>query len=169
MENIEYKRVDKKAKSVMRLTALFLNLILFIVVAAVALILSAAAEVIPMGVAIAIIVVVLALLVAYIIVAPEIRYRRYRYYVDDDMLIVVEGLFFITKSIAPIERIHQIAINRGPIDRMFGMSNVDITTAGGEIRIAFLEDSVAEEIADKLKTRINTIVKAEKEMAAEGE
>ena len=169
MENVEYKRVDKKAESVMRLTAIFLNLLVFIVVLAVVLILWLAAEVMSNGLAVGILAVVFVLLVIYVVVAPAIRYKRYRYYVDDDMLIVVEGLFFITKSIAPIERIHQIAINRGPIDRIFGMSNVDITTAGGQVRIAFLEDSVAEEIAEKLKTRINTIVKAEKEMVSEGE
>lgn len=75
------------------------------------------------------------------------------------MFVVVEGLWFIKKSIAPIERIHQIAVSRGPIDRIFGLSKVSITTAGGVIVIRFLDDEIAQEIADSLKVRINNIVK----------
>lgn len=161
--DIEYKRVSPKAKNVMRATSLILGIILTVVSIVIVLILIAV-EVIQVGGVVCFLVPILtfALCLVNLIVTPIIRYKRYRYYIDDDMLVVVEGLWFITKSIAPMERIHQIEVSRGPIDRIFGMSNVSVTTAGGEITIAFLEDEVAEQISDRLKTRINLIAKKEK-------
>ncbi len=160
--NIEYKSIDPKAKSCMRVVATIWNLILFIVAIIVLMILSSEG-VIADSLFIGIAAVVLALCLAYVVAAPSVRYKRYKYYIDEDMLVVVEGLFFVTKSIAPIERIHQIAVKRGPIDRMYGMSNVVVTTAGGEVKIAFLDNDVAEEIADRLRVRVNGLAKAAKE------
>lgn len=160
--NIEYKRIDPKAKKCMRVVALIWNLILFAVIV-IALAILFSEEIISTFLFICIGVAALLLLLAYVIVSPVIRYNRYRYFIDDDMLVVVEGLFFVTKSIAPIERIHQIAVKRGPIDRMYGMSNVVVTTAGGEVKIAFLDNDIAEEIADRLRIRVNGIAKTAKE------
>lgn len=161
VSDIQYKNISPKAKGCMRLNAIIRSVILLAVVASVLAILTAVG-VIPFGVFAGVSVALLVLLAADVIVVPSIRYKRYKYYIDDDMLIVVEGLWFINKSIAPIERIHQIAVNRGPIDRMYGMSNVEVTTAGGVVKIAFLENEVAEEIAQRLRIRINSLAKAEK-------
>lgn len=161
IENVEYKSISEKAKSCMRLTEAIWSLILFAIVLIVFLIL-ASDNVVLFGVAIAVIVAVFIFLAVCVVIVPNVRYKRYKYYIDDDMVVVIEGLIFINKSIAPIERIHQITIHRGPIDRMFGMSNVVATTAGGEVKIAFLEEEKAEEISARLKARINNIVKAEK-------
>ena len=68
-----------------------------------------------------------------------------------------EGFLFIERNIVPIERLHKIAIEKGPIDRMFNLSKVIVTTAGGDITIRFLEDDKAEFIADSLKNKINKI------------
>lgn len=46
---------------------------------------------------------------------------------------------------------------------MFKLSNVSVITAGGRVKIDFLEDDVAEELASRLKTRINNIVKEQRE------
>ncbi|MDZ4910799.1 PH domain-containing protein, partial [Clostridium perfringens] len=70
---------------------------------------------------------------------------------------VKEGFIFIERSIVPIERLHKIAIEKGPIDRMFKLSKVIVTTAGGDVTIKFLEDEKSEFIADTLKNKINEI------------
>ncbi|QIB69636.1 PH domain-containing protein [Aminipila butyrica] len=106
---------------------------------------------------------IIAISIGWIIITPIIRYKRYQYYIDDKQLIVIEGLWFITKDLAPIERVHQISIQRGPIDRMYGLSKVIATTAGGNIVIRFLENPIAEEIAESLGVRIGTIVKEQKQ------
>lgn len=102
------------------------------------------------------------LVLLFIIFSPIIRYKRYRYFIDDEKIIVIEGLWFVSKTIAPIERVHQIQIQRGPVDRLFGLSKVVATTAGDNIEIKFLENQIAEEIAESLGLRIGTIVKAQR-------
>lgn len=155
---MEYKSLNKKAIGCMRINSIIWSIVF--IVAGIIVINVSLSKGVKIGTESYIaLFVILVLIVVYDIIAPIIRYKRYRYHIDDEMFAVVEGLWFITKSVAPIERIHQIAVSRGPIDRMFGLAKVVITTAGGEITIRFLEVDVAEEIADKLKNRINKIVK----------
>lgn len=160
MDNLDYKRVDPKAKNVMRVSSAIGSGLLIIACVIAAAILVVSDTVAKIILIIPALIAVLAII--DIIVVPEIRYRRYKYYLDDEMLVVEEGLWFITRSIAPIERIHQIEVKRGPVDRMFNMGNVIVTTAGGVVKIAFLEDAVADEIAARLNARINSIVKAQR-------
>ncbi|MEG0978852.1 MAG: PH domain-containing protein [Oscillospiraceae bacterium] len=155
---MEYKTLNKKAIGCMRLNSIIWSIMLLItIIITVAILLSENIK-IPSYVYIALGILAI-ICILYDIIAPVFRYKRYRYYIDSEMFVVVEGLWFIKKSIAPIERIHQIAVSRGPIDRIFGLSKVSITTAGGVIVIRFLDDEIAQEIADSLKVRINNIVK----------
>lgn len=102
-------------------------------------------------------------LVLYLVISPKIRYMRYRYLINEDRIDFIEGLFFVTRTIVPINRIHKIALQRGPIDNIFGLSKLIITTAGGDAIVRFLEISVAENIADKLKNKINDDVENAKQ------
>ena len=65
----------------------------------------------------------------------------------------------VTQDFAPIERIHQIAVKSGPIDRVYGLAKVVATTAGGTVTIRFLEQEVAEEIAHSLQRTVRYILK----------
>jgi membrane protein YdbS with pleckstrin-like domain len=96
--------------------------------------------------------------IVYLLISPVIRYRRYRYLIDREKIVVQEGLWFITREFAPIERIHQIAVKSGPIDRLYGLANVIATTAGGTVTIRFLEKEKAEEIADALQEKVRQIL-----------
>ena len=104
-----------------------------------------------------IIIGIVALDFLYLIVSPKVRYERYRYSITEDAIDVIEGFIFIERSIVPIGRLHKISIEKGPIDRMFNMAKVIVTTAGGDITIRFLEDEKSEFIADSLKKKINEI------------
>lgn len=100
-----------------------------------------------------------ALVETIILIAPFVRFYRYRYIIDETRIVKMEGLVFITTEMAPIERVHQISVMRGPIDRLTGLSKVMATTAGGQITIRFLEQSVADELAAKLEATIKQITK----------
>lgn len=102
------------------------------------------------------------LILLNLIISPQIRYRRYKYLINSEKIDVIEGLLFITREIVPIERIHKISVQKGPIDRIFGLGKVVVTTAGGEAVIRFLEEEKADEIAEHLKTKINEIVREER-------
>lgn len=89
------------------------------------------------------------------IISPPFRYRRYRYAIDEECIDIREGYLWVEENIVPINRLHQISMNQGPIDRIFGLTKVNVTTAGGEVTIRFLEYDKAQRIADILKNRIN--------------
>lgn len=105
-----------------------------------------------------IIMLVLELLnIIYLLISPKIRYERYRYSITDDCIDIKEGFLFIERNIVPIERLHKISIKKGPIDRMFNLSKVIVTTAGGDVTIRFLEDKKSHLISNSLKDKINKI------------
>lgn len=104
---------------------------------------------------------------AILLVLPFIRWYRYRYAIDENRIVKSEGIVFITTEIAPIERVHQISVMRGPIDRLTGLAKVIATTAGGEIVIRFLEQELAEELAARLEKTIKRIIKRQGDINAE--
>ncbi len=95
-----------------------------------------------------------AVAVAYIIVVPIVRFKRYRYLIEADRIEIVEGVFFIRRTLVPIDRIHQISVSRGPIDSAFGVAKVSVITAGSTATFRFLDEEKADEIALHLNTRI---------------
>ena len=101
------------------------------------------------------------------LIAPFVRYERYRYRFTEEEIDVKEGFLFVERNIVPIERLHKIAMEIGPIDRIFGLSKVIVTTAGGDVVIRFLEIEKAEQIVERLKMRINQYVEAERKEGQE--
>src|SRR5574344_2417534 len=76
--------------------------------------------------------VALTLDLLYVLISPKVRYERYRYILNEEEIDVIEGFIFTKRNIVPIERLHKIAVMKGPIDRAFGLAKVVVTTAGGD-------------------------------------
>ena len=89
--------------------------------------------------------------------SPYFRYHRYRYSINEECIDIKEGYLFVKRNIVPIERLHK------PIDQMFKVAKVVVTTAGGDVTIRFLEEEKAEQIAENLRGRINEIVVSQRE------
>lgn len=101
---------------------------------------------------------VLAVLVLFdVAVSPYFRYNRYRYSINDECIDIIEGYLFVKRNIVPIERLHKLQTKKGPIDQMFGVAKVIVTTGGGDVTLEFLEEERAEQIAETLRRRINEI------------
>lgn len=105
--------------------------------------------------------------IIYLIISPKIRYERYRYSINEESIDVREGFIFVKRNIVPIERLHKIAIEKGPIDRIFNLAKVIVTTAGGDVTIRFLEDEKSEFIANSLKQKINQIAQESRKTNSE--
>ncbi|MBE5955259.1 MAG: hypothetical protein E7253_02280 [Lachnospiraceae bacterium] len=91
-------------------------------------------------------------------ISPYFRYHRYRYSINEECIDIEEGYLFVKRNIVPIERLHKLQTEQGPIDRIFHVAKVKVTTAGGDVTIRFLQKEKAEAIAESLKNRINQIV-----------
>ena len=85
--------------------------------------------------------------VLYVLLAPGIRFRQYKYKIAPDRIEICEGLFFLRRTIVPIDRIYQIDIRTGPLDNAVGVAKVIVTTAGSTAAFRFLEPEAADEIA----------------------
>ena len=95
-------------------------------------------------------------------IEPYFRYNRYRYSINEECIDIREGYLFVTRNIVPIERLHKLETSKGPIDQLFHVAKVKVTTAGGDVTIRFLEEEKAEQIAENLRKRINEIVKEQR-------
>ena len=95
--------------------------------------------------------------------SPYFRYHRYRYSINEECIDIKEGYLFVKRNIVPIERLHKLHTFKGPIDQMFKVAKVVVTTAGGDVTIRFLEEEKAEQIAENLRGRINEIVVSQRE------
>lgn len=95
--------------------------------------------------------------------SPYFRFHRYRYQIDEEFIDIREGYLFVKREIVPIQRLHKMETLRGPIDTMFGVAKLKVTTAGGDVVIRFLEQEKAEHIAEGLGKHINRMVEKQRE------
>lgn len=110
-----------------------------------------------------IVLIVVGLVLVNAIISPYFRFYRYRYCISEECIDIKEGYLFVKRSIVPIERLHKLEMQKGPIDRMCNVAKLIVTTAGGDVTIRFLDDGKAEQIAEFLKKRINEIVIEQRE------
>lgn len=97
------------------------------------------------------------------LLSPVFRFYRYRYSINEECIDIKEGYLFVKRDIVPIERLHKLQTAKGPIDQIFKVAKVVVTTAGGDVTIRFLDEEKAEQIAESLRNRINEIVTEQRE------
>ncbi len=103
------------------------------------------------------------LLILNAAVSPYFRFHRYRYNINEEFIDIREGYIFVERNIVPLERLQKMQTLRGPIDRIFKVAKVVVTTSGGDVTIRFLDEEKADRIAEGLGKRINEIVVEKRE------
>ena len=98
----------------------------------------------------------LGLAAAHLVVMPQWRYRVHRWEATDTAVYTQTGWLSQERRIAPISRVQTVDSERGPIERLFKLANVTVTTASaaGPIRI----DGLATRDADRLVTDLTARV-----------
>lgn len=95
-------------------------------------------------------------IVAFVVVAPLWRYRVHRWEVSlasgPPAVYTRTGWITQERRIAPISRVQTVDTYRGPLDRLFGLANVTVTTASsaGAVRIVALDADVADRVVAQL-------------------
>lgn len=82
-------------------------------------------------------------------------FRRWRYAERSDDLYITSGLWWRSLTIIPYGRMQVVHVHAGPVDRLFGVSSVQLVTASPEsnARIPGLATSEAERLRDRLSER----------------
>nr|WSZ95435.1 PH domain-containing protein [Streptomyces sp. NBC_00857] len=83
---------------------------------------------------------------------PAWWFRVHRWEVTDEAVYVRTGFFWQEWRIAPMSRIQTVDTVRGPLEQMFRLSTVTVTTASskGAVRIKGLDHELAAELAGQL-------------------
>jgi uncharacterized protein len=85
-------------------------------------------------------------------VVPMWRYRVHRWEIGPQAVYTRTGWLVQERRIAPISRVQTIDTYRGPLDQLFGLANVTVTTASsaGAVHIVALDVDVADHVVAQL-------------------
>ncbi|NML49761.1 PH domain-containing protein [Streptomyces sp. R302] len=83
---------------------------------------------------------------------PAWWYRVHRWEVTDEAVYVRTGALWQEWRIAPMSRIQTVDTVRGPLEQLFGLATLTVTTASskGALRVEGLDHELAAELAERL-------------------
>ena len=89
---------------------------------------------------------------AHLVVMPRWRYRVHRWEVTDTAVYTQSGWLSQEQRIAPISRVQTVDTDRGPLEQLFRLANVTVTTASaaGPLRIHGLDRATADDLVAQL-------------------
>ncbi|UQS27290.1 PH domain-containing protein [Amycolatopsis thermalba] len=94
------------------------------------------------------------LAVAHLAVMPQWRFRVHRWETTPQVVYTQSGWIDQERRIAPVSRIQTVDTERGPLERLFGLANLTVTTASarGPVQIHGLDYEVAQRLTQELAT-----------------
>ncbi len=143
------QRLDPRAKTLWRITGALGALPIVAGGALASWVLSRVAQV-PLLVGVLPLVAVGVLLVISVGVAPDLRWRRWRYEIREDEVDLQRGIVWVSRTLVPLARIQHVDTQSGPLQRRFGLATVVFYTAAGANQIPELAAPVAAEVRDRI-------------------
>lgn len=154
MEN--FKNLNPKARYSLLITAIITNIIIFAILLGI----KNALEYFKFGNPVmfwfkVIYFIAIAYMALNIILEPTLGYKIYKYRINDESIETKDGIIFQNHTIIPIRRMQQITIDQGPINKILGLANLQITTAGSELIIYCIDIEEAKMLSSVLGEKIN--------------
>jgi uncharacterized protein len=90
--------------------------------------------------------------VGYLLVMPRWRFRVHRWETTEDAVYTSAGWINQEWRVAPMSRIQTVDTERGPLQQLFGLATVTVTTASaaGALRLTGLDHAVADDLVERL-------------------
>lgn len=98
----------------------------------------------------------------YAYVFPKLQYDRYKYIINEKEIIVKSGVIFKSTFVIPLVQVQDISTTQTPFQILFKIKSVTLSTAGSNHLIVGINDSVAEEIIQDVKEKVNLYVKRDR-------
>jgi membrane protein YdbS with pleckstrin-like domain len=88
----------------------------------------------------------------YVLVMPRWRFRVHRWETTDEAVYTSSGWISQEWRVAPMSRIQTVDTERGPLQQVFGLATVTVTTASaaGALRLDGLEHTLAFDLVEQL-------------------
>ncbi|MCA8948102.1 MAG: PH domain-containing protein [Planctomycetes bacterium] len=96
---------------------------------------------------------VCATFLAIALLSAPLAFARWRYGFLDDLLLMRYGILFVEERAVPVRRMQHVDLNRGPIERLFGLATLVVYTAGNEgsaFRVPGLGLARAQDLRDRI-------------------
>ncbi len=154
---MEFNSLNKNAKNYWLLINVILVLVLF-VGGLVPIILVDSSVKLIVGLSAGIPVILLSIL---LIIFPLLKYKFYKYYYDEERVIIKRGVIFRHEIVIPVCQIQDLHVYEGPIMMAFKLKGVIFSTAGSNFELFGLNKEVAEKLVEEvenyLKKRIEVL------------
>ena len=84
-----------------------------------------------------------------------VRYRHWRYKLNDDILILEHGIWTRRRSVTPYYRVQNVDLTAGPLERRLGLQRLAIKTASSstDATVPGLDTQVAKQLAEHILER----------------
>ncbi|WP_236034995.1 PH domain-containing protein [Alkalihalobacterium elongatum] len=89
-------------------------------------------------------------IVVHVIVAPYLRWKRFKYEVYDEEVELQYGVIIVRRTLIPMIRVQHVDTEQGPLLRKFDLAAVTISTAATTHRIPALTTSIADELRNQI-------------------
>jgi membrane protein YdbS with pleckstrin-like domain len=87
---------------------------------------------------------------------PVLRYRRWRWGLDEEELDIVHGVWPVVRTIVPLTRIQHVSVQRTGWSDLFGLVSLHVSTAAGTTTIPALTRPQGDELRDRILVRLRT-------------
>jgi membrane protein YdbS with pleckstrin-like domain len=94
--------------------------------------------------------------VSALAVAPELRWRRWRWDVGEDDVEIRSGTLTVTHTIVPLRRVQHVDTQRGVLEQALGLATVALHTAAGANKIPALAARDAVAVRDRIAALTRT-------------
>lgn len=93
--------------------------------------------------------------VAHVLVMPRWRYRVHRWEITTEAVYTLAGWANLEWRVAPVSRIQTVDTERSPLEQLFGLSTVTVTTASaaGAVEINGIDHELAANLVEELTAR----------------
>ena len=85
-------------------------------------------------------------------VMPPIRYRIHRWDRTPTTFLTRSGWLVVEQRLAPMSRVQTVDVEQGPVEKLFGLATLTVTTASaaGALKVPALERATADAVAAEL-------------------
>ena len=118
------------------------------------------------------ILIVVALILIIVFIVAVLAYRRFRFRITSESIAVKSGILRITQTDVRWERVRAVNLERGPIERAFGLAQISLDTAGSaaaEVQVPAIKLQLAELLRAKVSMETSVSNSIGEEVSSNGQ